>query len=73
MTPSDAAPSDTLAASDKCRYCQAQRDDDGCISHAAGCAGLQEVRISRLRLDWLRAHPESVAYEFPPIIEGQTS
>lgn len=51
----------------QCRYCQRPEDDRGHINHAGDCAGLQEVRISRLRLDWLRAHPESVAYEFPAV------
>jgi hypothetical protein len=48
----------------ECRYCKRPVNSDGCIYHEGDCAGLQERRISRLRLDWLREHPESVAYEF---------
>lgn len=56
----------------KCGYCDRPQDERGHINHWPDCAGLRTVTISRLRLDWLRAHPESVAYEFPPF-NGRTS
>ncbi len=62
-----------LAARTECPYCHAPTDGSGGILHTYPCAGLQEVRISRLRLDWLRAHPESVAYEFSETKAGSES
>lgn len=58
------APAVEPAAEQECRYCKRPVDSQGGIFHEGDCAGLQERRISRLRLDWLREHPESVAYEF---------